>query len=168
MKTFRLVAQPILIAFVLALGVRSAARIYAIPSGSMEPTLHVGDHIIVTPYHFAVPLRGDVIVFRSPIHADELLVKRIAGVAGDLVEGNQGRLIVPQDCYFVIGDNRANSFDSRQWGVLSRNLVVGRARMVLWSSGPGPLEPRANAESRWRSALPAASLRIDRLFKPIQ
>jgi len=168
MKTFRLVAQPILIALVLALGVRSAARIYAIPSGSMEPTLQVGDHIIVMPYHSSTPQRGDVIVFRSPVHADELLVKRIAGVAGDLVEGNQGRLIVPHDCYFVVGDNRVNSFDSRQWGVLSRDRIVGRARMVLWSSSAAPMEPRANAASRWRSAIPAASLRIERLFKPIQ
>jgi signal peptidase I len=167
-KTLRLVVQPIAIAVVLALGARSAVRIYAIPSGSMEPTLQVGDHIVVTPYHSRIPQRGDVIVFRSPLRADELLVKRIAGVAGDLVEGNQGRLIVPHDCYFVLGDNRANSFDSRQWGVLSRNQIVGRARMVLWSSRAVSMEPRANAESRWRTALPSATLHFDRFFKPIQ
>src|SRR5262249_42962766 len=135
MKTLRLVVQPILIAIVLACVVRSAVRIYAIPSKSMEPALQVGDHIAVTPYRMADPERGDVIVFRSPLNADELMVKRIAGVAGDLVEGSQGKLIVPRDCYFVLGDNRANSFDSRHWGVLSGNLIVGRARMILWSSG---------------------------------
>ena len=167
-KTFRLVIQPIAIAVVLALGARSAVRIYAIPSGSMEPTLQVGDHIVVTPYRSATPQRGDVIVFHSPLRADELLVKRIAGVAGDLVEDNQGRLIVPHDCYFVLGDNRANSFDSRQWGLLSHNQIVGRARMVLWSSRAVSMEPRAHAESRWRSALPSTTLHFDRFFKPIQ
>src|ERR1700740_2728713 len=91
MKAFRLIAQPILIALVLAAGVRSAATIYAIPSASMQPTLQVGDHILVTPYRSATPQRGDVIVFRSPLRPDEILVKRITGVAGDLAEGSQGR-----------------------------------------------------------------------------
>jgi len=168
MKTLRLIAQPILIAVLLAAGVRSAVRIYAIPSSSMEPALQVGDHIAVTPYRGAVPQRGDIIVFRSPVNGEDLMVKRIAGVAGDLVEGNQGKLIVPRDCYFVLGDNRANSFDSRTWGVLSRDRIVGRARMVLWSSGTGSMEPRANAAPRWRSAIPSPALRVDRLFKIVQ
>jgi len=168
MKTLRLIAQPILIALLLALGVRSAVRIYAIPSGSMEPTLQVGDHIAVIPYRGGEPQRGDVIVFRSPVNADDLMVKRIAGVAGDLVEGSQGKLIVPRDCYFVLGDNRTNSFDSRNWGVLSRTLIVGRARMILWSSGTGAMEPHANAQPRWRAAIPSSSLRFDRLFKTVQ
>jgi len=168
MKTLRLVIEPILLAVILGLGVRSAVRIYAIPSGSMEPTLQIGDHIAVTPYRFAEPRRGDVVVFRSPLNPDELLVKRITGVAGDLVEGNHGKLIVPHDCYFVLGDNRANSFDSRQWGVLPGNRIVGRARMVLWSSGAVRMEPHANAEPRWRSALPSAPLRVTRVFKLIR
>jgi len=147
MKTVRLVAQPILMAFVMAIGVRSAVRLYAIPSSSMAPTLNAGDHIVVTPYRSAAPQRGDVIVFHSPLNSDELLVKRIAGVPGDLVQAREGRLIVPSDCYFVLGDNRANSFDSRNWGVLARSLIVGRARLVLWSSG---------------------AARAARLFRPIQ
>ena len=168
MKTLRLVAQPILIALLLALGVRSAVHIYAIPSPSMEPTLQVGDHIAVTPYRSSLPQRGDVVVFRSPLNSDELMVKRIAAVAGDLVEGGRGQLIVPRDCYFVLGDNRANSFDSRQWGVLPRNRIIGRARLVLWSSGGVTMEPRANAAPQWRSALPDSALRTDRLFKLIR
>jgi len=167
MKTLRLIAQPILIAVLLALGVRSAVRIYAIPSGSMEPTLQVGDHIAVTPYRGGQPHKGDIIVFRSPVNPDDLMVKRITGVAGDLVDGGQGKLIVPRDCYFVLGDNRANSFDSRNWGVLSRNLIVGRARMILWSSDAAAMEPRANAASR-RPAIPSTALRLDRLFKTVQ
>lgn len=171
MTTFRLIGQPILIAMLLALGARSAVRIYSIPTASMEPTLRAGDHIVVTPYHKAVPQRGDIVVFRSPADAELLLVKRIVAIPGDLVETHAGRLfvdghalaepyvrrpamtgaiasqIVPADCYFVLGDNRGNSLDSREWGVLSRDLLVGRARLVLWTSAPSGVE---------------------RLFKPIQ
>lgn len=166
MKTARLIAQPILIALAMGVCVRHAVHIYSIPSGSMEPTLQVGDHIVVTPYR-SHPQRGDVIVFRSPVNASELMVKRIAGVPGDLVDGQQGRLIVPSDCYFVLGDNRANSFDSRQWGVLGRNQIVGHARLILWSSGSGTMEPRANAAPQERSALRQATPHITRIFKLI-
>lgn len=166
MKTARLIAQPILIALVMGVCVRHAVHIYSIPSGSMEPTLQVGDHILVVPYR-AEPHRGDVIVFRSPVNAEELMVKRIAGVPGDLVDGQQGRLIVPAGCYFVLGDNRGNSFDSREWGVLARNQIIGRARLVLWSSGSGTMEPRANAAPQGGKALRAAAPHIARIFKLI-
>ena len=148
-----------LIAIVLAFGVRAALRLYVIPSSSMAPTLVPGDHIVVTPYRFGKkPSRGEVIVFRSPRAADELMIKRVIGTPGDLVETRAGRVIVcghalsepyvttqatsgaispqiiPADSYFVLGDNRADSLDSRSWGVLPREAVVGQARMVLWSS----------------------------------
>jgi signal peptidase I len=161
-SAFRLVIEPLAIAIVLALGVRAALRLYVIPSSSMAPTLVPGDHIVVTPYRFsAKPSRGDIVVFRSMRAADELMIKRVIGTPGDLVETRAGRVIVsghalpepyvssqaatgsispqiiPADCYFVLGDNRTDSLDSRSWGVLPRDLVVGRARMVLWSSTPG-------------------------------
>ena len=192
MTTFRTVAQPLLVAIALALGVRSAIRIYSIPSASMTPTLQVGDHIVVTPYHGATPERGDVVVFRSPMSRNDLLVKRIVAIPGDLVETHSGRLfvrghavaepyvlapastgsiasqVVPSGCFFVLGDNRANSFDSRQWGVLPAESLIGRARVVLWSSGSGTLPPQANAEVVTRPNAPSHSLHLDRLFKPIQ
>lgn len=192
MTTFRTVAQPLLVAIALALGVRSAIRIYSIPTASMTPTLQVGDHIVVTPYLGATPERGDVVVFRSPASRNELLVKRIVAVPGDLVETHGGRLfvrghaaaepyiigptstgtiasqVVPPGCFFVLGDNRPNSFDSRQWGVLPAEFVIGRARMVLWSSGAGTMPPQANAEVVTRPNAHAPSLHLDRLFKPIQ
>jgi len=158
----RLITEPLLIAIVLAFGVRAAMRLYVIPSSSMAPTLVPGDHIVVTPYRFGKkPNRGDVIVFRSPRAADEMMIKRVIGTPGDLVETRAGRVIVcghalpepyiaaqatsgaispqiiPADNYFVLGDNRADSLDSRSWGVLPREAVVGRARMVLWSSRAG-------------------------------
>src|SRR5258708_24842907 len=158
-SAIRLFVGPMAIAIVLAFGVRAALRMYVIPSSSMAPTLVPGDHIVVTPYRLGKkPNRGDVIVFRSPHSADELMIKRVIGTPGDLVETRAGRVIVcghaltepyvamqatsgtispqiiPADSYFVLGDNRADSLDSRSWGVLPREAVLGRARMVLWSS----------------------------------
>jgi signal peptidase I len=133
-KALRVLLTPLAIALALAFAARAAVHIYAIPSASMAPTLQAGDHIIVTPYR-GTPQRGDVIVFHAPLSADELMVKRIAGTPGDAVDAGAGRIVVvPAGCYFVVGDNRQDSFDSRNWGPLRRDLIVGRARMVLWSS----------------------------------
>ena len=185
----RMILQPLAVAIVLAFAVRSLVRVYAIPSASMHPTLHVGDHIVVV--HDAHPVRGEVVVFRSPGSRDELMVKRIVAEPGDLVATSNGRLtvgshalaepyvaeatasvaivpqIVPAGCYFVLGDNRANSYDSRNWGVLPRELVVGRAVMVLWSSGDGGSEPQANATTVAPAPL-ARGIRLERLFKLIR
>jgi len=191
-KTARLILQPLAIAFILALATRATVRIYSIPSASMAPTLQAGDHIVVTPYRLDGPRRGDIVVFRGPAGGDELMVKRIIGIPGDLVEARAGRVtvgghtlaepylfapsssgaiaaqIVPADCYFVLGDNRGNSFDSRNWGVLPRHFVVGRARVILWSSGDGNSAPRASAATRSFVTARARSLRFDRLFKPVE
>lgn len=156
MKSFRLVVEPIVLAVALALLARGFVHLYTIPSSSMMPTLAPGDHILVTPYASGkVPQRGDVIVFRR---GELVLVKRVIATQGELIASRLGRVviggkaiaepyvaeqgvsgaidpqIVPHDCYFVMGDNRASSLDSRSWGVLPRNAIIGRARMVLWSS----------------------------------
>jgi signal peptidase I len=190
---FRLIAEPILFAIVLALIVRTSLfRIYAIPSPSMTPTLEVGDHIVATPFRDDSPARGDVVVFRSPASDDELMVKRVIAMPGDLVESRAGRvlvgghtvaepylrepamsgtiepLIVPAGCYFVMGDNRANSFDSRNWGVLPAERIVGRARLVLWSAGDGSTEPSAHAAARTDSLPSHVPMRFDRFFVPVR
>lgn len=196
-SALRLVVEPLAIAIVLAFGVRAALRLYVIPSPSMVPTLVPGDHVVVTPYRFhAQPHRGDVIVFRSMRVADELMIKRVIGTPGDLVETRAGRVIVsghavpepyvaaqaatgfispqivPADCYFVLGDNRTDSLDSRNWGVLPREMIVGRARMVLWSSnrGVGGGEWGVVAASSPNSASPTSHTPHPtlRLFKLIQ
>lgn len=154
----RTILQPLAIAVGLAALARAAMHIYAIPSSSMAPTLEPGDQIIVLRYFDSSPERGHVVVFRSPLNADELMVKRVVGLPGDLVDSRLGRLrigghtlpepyvlqqaatgaiqaqLVPADSYFVLGDNREGSFDSRAWGVVRREAIVGRARLVLWSS----------------------------------
>lgn len=154
----RTILQPLGIAVALAGLVRAAGHIYSIPSASMAPTLEAGDQIVVTRYFGGDPERGQVIVFQSPRDASELLVKRVIGVPGDLVDARLGRVrigmhtipepyvlrqaatgaiepqLVPGGCYFVLGDNREDSLDSRSWGFVPRERVVGRARLVLWSS----------------------------------
>ncbi len=95
-STARTILQPLAIAIACALIVRGAFfRVYAIPSASMAPTLQPGDQIVVTPYRapFArVPRRGDVVVFRSPLGRDELLIKRIVATPGDLIASDAGRV----------------------------------------------------------------------------
>jgi signal peptidase I len=170
----RIIIEPLAVAVVLALAVRAAVHIYSIPSASMTPTLRAGDVVLVTRYGSGHPDSGEVIVFRDP-RGDELLIKRVVAVPGELVESRLGRLhiggftkaepyladvtasgaidsqIVPADSYFVMGDNRADSIDSRSFGSIPRRLVVGRARLILWSrGGPG-----------------ARGVNLDRIFKCI-
>ena len=186
MSTARTILQPLAIALLLAFAVR-ASRIgfYSIPSASMQPTLQAGDTIVVTPYaESEQPQHGDVVVFRM---GGQMIVKRVIAAAGDLVEARDGRvllrghtlaepyvdehattgsfngLIVPSQSFFVLGDNRTNSLDSRQWGVVSRDAIVGRARLILWSSH---LAPEAHASARSESA-PLRSAQRLRLFRAI-
>lgn len=189
------ILRPLAIAIACALVVRGAFfRVYAIPSASMAPTLQPGDQIVVTPYRapFArEPRRGDVVVFRSPLGRDELLIKRIIATPGDLIASANGRVtigghtlaepyvqragasgaiapqIVPSGCYFVAGDNRENSWDSRTWGVLPRELVAGRARLVLWSWGIGSSERQVSAAVTAPGPR-AAHPRLQRLLKAIE
>ena len=185
----RLILRPIALAIVLALVARAYVRIYSVPSASMEPTLQVGDHIVALPYGTTEPGRGDVVVFQ---HHDELLVKRIVGTPGDLIETRGGRLfvsghaaaepyvhdpeasgaiapqIIPAGCYFVMGDNRGDSFDSRAWGVLPRDLITGRVRMVLWSSGSGASSRSAHAEPQRAGLTGASGARACRFFRIVR
>ncbi len=191
-SVLRLMIEPLAIAIVLALAARSLIEIYAIPSDSMEPTLRAGDHILVTPYRFgAAPRRGQVVVFRSPRDPALFVVKRIVAVPGDVVATTGrgqvticGRLIpepylangsdsgpiapqiVPGGCFFVMGDNRRDSLDSRSWGVLPGDLIVGRARLVLWSSASTGSVPAAFASSAAAPAPPSTSHSI-RFLLPI-
>lgn len=130
---------------------------FYIPSGSMRPTLEVGDRILVNKvvYRFTNPERFELIVFKYPVEPRRKFIKRVIGVGGDSVEISAGRVIVngqpleedytltpgftnygpvvvPEDNYFVLGDNRNNSEDSRFWGFVPRENVVGRASAIFW------------------------------------
>ncbi len=128
-----------------------------IPTGSMIPTLKIDDRLMVEKitYLFHSPERQDVVVFRPTdklvaqgSHQD--LIKRIIGVPGDKVEIRAGKvlvndqplgenyilepirrdfpaIVVPPNQYFMMGDNRNNSFDSRFWGFVPRDHIIGKA-----------------------------------------
>lgn len=185
----RTILEPIAVAIALALLVRGAVRLYSIPSASMAPTLHRGDQIVVTPYFRGAPRRGDVVVFEWPMDPRVLMVKRVVAVPGDMIDSRLGRVrlggytltepyvqhpassgaipaqVVPAGAYFVLGDNRMDSVDSRSWGVVPRERIVGRARLVLWSSRPLGEVVRASNAHRDRDGRPA---RDGRLFKWIE
>jgi signal peptidase I len=134
------------------------AEPFAIPSESMAPTLRPGDHVLVEKlsYRFGPPRRGDLVVFKAP-DGGALAVKRIVGLAGDrvaIVDGVlavNGRLqretyvdqrrvdsvyfgpvVVPSGDVFVMGDNRADSHDSRDYGAVPRRSLIGRVLTTLW------------------------------------
>jgi signal peptidase I len=141
-----------------------AVQTFFIPSGSMEPTLHVGDRILVNKLsvRFGTINIGDIIVFKAPPaeHCDDGdftdLVKRVIGLPGDVMtsKGNvvyiNGKplkepwtyfhtlnppiknVTVPKNSYFVMGDNRANSCDSRYWGSVPRSDIIGKAFFRIW------------------------------------
>ncbi len=177
----RIILQPVAIAVVLAFAARTAFDIFSIPSESMTPTLRSGDVILVTRYWRDPPQPGHVVVFRHP-SVDELLVKRVIAIPGDYVDSHRGHVrigghtkaepyladgiasgpiqpqLIPADSYFVMGDSRANSVDSRSLGAVPRSLIVGRARLVLWSV----TKPAAGSRSP-----DASHPNLNRIFKCI-
>ena len=179
-------------------GTTTVLQAFVVPSGSMEGTLLVGDHLFVDKLAYApggpvskylLPYqevrRGDIIVFRYPLDIQQNYVKRVAGVPGDRIrivdkvlhvngrplnepykvvmrgagsgylsnfpqpqpdlpiyergmqmlrdDVTNGELVVPPGQYFALGDNRDNSADSRFWGFVPRENIIGKPAMVWWS-----------------------------------
>lgn len=149
----------VLVALVVAWLIKSfIVQPFFIPSGSMEPTFTRGDHVLVNKflYRFVEPVEGDVIVFRYPVDPDKDYIKRIVALPGQQLEIKNGKIYVdnkvvkedyldnvittadfgpvtvPNDKYFVMGDNRNNSEDSRVWGTVPEDNILGKAFMIYW------------------------------------
>lgn len=132
-----------------------------IPSGSMENTIMTGDRVFGNrlAYKFSDPKRFDIIIFKYPDDESQLFIKRIIGLPGETVEihdgniyingsdtpledvdikepmeGSFGPYTVPEGCYFVMGDNRNNSRDSRYWEntFVSEDEILGKAVFRYW------------------------------------
>ena len=132
-----------------------SARI-KIDGSSMEPNLHNGELVIVSKinYRLGEPERGDVVVFDFPQNITEEYIKRIIGLPGDEIKIEDGEVFVngvylsepyvkaktyydgewevPESGLFVLGDNRNNSSDSHNWGMVPLENVVGEALFVYW------------------------------------
>jgi signal peptidase I len=174
-------AESIIVAVILALIIRTfLVQAFKIPSGSMEDTLAIGDHILVNKFIYGTkipftdkrilkihdPRRGDVIVFEYPEDPSKDFIKRVIGTPGDVIEekdkkvyvngqpyvnphevhkendlipreqnprDNFGPVKVPEDSYFVMGDNRDRSYDSRFWGFVKNSKIKGLAFIKYWS-----------------------------------
>ncbi|TAN43439.1 MAG: signal peptidase I [Nitrospirae bacterium] len=177
-------------ALILALIIRTyIVQAFKIPSGSMIPTLLVGDHLLVNKFIYGTPLpfsdkrvllfsspkRGDIIVFKYPEDPSRDFIKRVIATEGDVVEqrdkkvyvnsdplkepyaqytdksirdggsdprDNFGPYLVPKNKFFVMGDNRDQSYDSRFWGYVDIKEIRGKAFILYWSWDSDKTMPR--------------------------
>ena len=111
MRRIRSWAIPLLCAVLTLLVFKTILFIGFVPSASMEPTLHQNSIILGLRPHGELET-GDIIIFR---HEGKLLVKRIAACGGEEIERNGETITVPNECFYVLGDNAENSYDSRYW-----------------------------------------------------
>jgi len=192
-RLFKEYAEALIIALVLALFIRTfVVQAFKIPSGSMLPTLKIGDHLLVNKFlygirvpiadkvlvSFSQPDAKDIVVFEFPEDESKDFIKRIIGLPGDTIEirnkhvyrngekltepyarhtsqqvinhpfpmdkwpphrfdprarDNLGPLKVPPGKFFVLGDNRDESYDSRFWGFVEREEILGEAWIIYWS-----------------------------------
>ncbi|MFH0926275.1 MAG: signal peptidase I [bacterium] len=163
LKLVKEYAEIFLIAIVLALIIRTfIVQAFKIPSGSMIPTLQIGDHILVNKFifKFKKPNRKEIVVFKYPLDKKRDFIKRVIGLPGETIElkdrvvyinnepinepyamyssssidsSNFTPITVPDNSYFMMGDNRDSSMDSRYWGVLEDKLLIGKAFIIYWS-----------------------------------
>jgi signal peptidase I len=203
--------------FLLINGTVGQARV--IPSGSMENTLLVGDHLLMsrigydagvpfTNWHVPLwrnPHRGQIIIFNPPYAPNQTdLIKRVIGLPGETLDIRGGSVfingrrllepyttgptdppvpgeapagmtdvkvpyVIPSNCYFAMGDNRGNSYDSRAWGCVPRDYIIGTPVMVYMSlnANPDAWEPgqvRERAFAYFNALVHPGTVRWRRLF----
>jgi signal peptidase I len=188
-STFREYVEAFGMAILLALFIRTfLIQAFKIPSGSMLPTLQIGDHLLVNKFLYGIripfigkrvfqvfhPEHDDVIVFVYPEDRSKDFIKRVKGIPGDTIEiknkvvyingqkiddphawiepnarlmpsgprDNFGPFKVPEGQVFVMGDNRDHSHDSRFWGTVPIDDILGKAFILYWSWDSDAFRPR--------------------------
>jgi signal peptidase I len=156
-KRFALdILETIVLAVVLYFGINAVSARVRVDGFSMNPTLQNGEYILVNrlAYITGQPQRGDIIVFRLPQDEQQDLIKRVIGLPGDTISVNNGIVtingavlnepyiaqppiyndnrVVPEGYLYVLGDNRNDSRDSHQWGLLPVDHVIGKSVVIYW------------------------------------
>jgi len=162
----------ILVAFLLFGLMQTILQSYEVHLSSMETNFHEGQRVLVEKitYRFGSPSRGDVIVFHPPIATTDPYIKRVIGLPGETVEIKEGQIYIngklleeesdfgsdipssyngswtiPEDEYFVLGDNRNHSSDSRAWGTVAKENIIGRVWIRYWPLGKLGFSPGYSA-----------------------
>ena len=157
------ILETLILAVVLYFGINAVSARVRVDGFSMRPTLQDGEYILVNKlaYRTGEPHRGDIVVFIFPVNPQEDLIKRVIGLPGESVAVNNGIVsvngapltepyiasppaydgewIVPEGQLFVLGDNRNDSRDSHQWGLLPIENVIGRADLLYWPPAEWPV-----------------------------
>jgi len=146
------------IALILSFAIRQYAfQPCRVQMGSMLPTLRENDLVLVNKidYRLHTPIRGDIVIFHPPTLSKDFYIKRVIGVPGDMVEIKDGFVFINtekinepylqietpgiygpkklgRDEYFVMGDHRNNSLDSREFGPIKLGSITGKAFAVIW------------------------------------
>ena len=149
----------LILAVLIFIVVQAAMESRVVEGACMEPNLYTGQRVLVmkSAYWFDDPHRGEVIIFKSTQDPDRTLIKRVIGMPGDNIAITDGEVyingspldepyaqgftspdstkVVPAGNYFVMGDNRESSTDSRSWGMLPRENIIGKAWLCYWPLG---------------------------------
>jgi len=150
------ILETVILAVVLYFGINAISARVRVDGLSMNPTLQNGEYILVSKlsYKIGTPSRGDIIVFSYPADQRQDLIKRVIGLPGEtvtirnnevLINGAKldepyiaqepiysGEWTVGEGELFVLGDNRNDSKDSHQWGLLPQENIIGKALLIYW------------------------------------
>ena len=156
-RLIRELIETIVFTLLVFLVIRFAVQSFRVDGESMEPGFHTDEYVLVdkVTYLIHAPDRGDIIVFHYPLDPSKVFIKRVIGVPGDVVSTTSTNVIVDGQTlhepyihvpfnfesntwklgpnqFFVMGDNRDNSLDSRSWGLLDKSYIVGKVVAVYW------------------------------------
>lgn len=150
------ILETLFLAVVLYFGINAVSARVRVDGFSMNPTLENGEYILVNKlaYKMGAPARGDIIVFSYPLDPSQDLIKRVIGLPGETVSVQNGKVsvngvaldepyiadapfyngswVISSGQLFVLGDNRNESKDSHEWGLLPIENVIGRAVVIYW------------------------------------